>query len=195
MLQGLQMAEQRLNDCTPPRATPPSLRPVSRPSDSGSKSLKRKFLTGAAALSVSFVTPLPSRAVEVQAGYIATLTHGLFCCSLECTESLGDAKMNLAVAADVFGLSFVQKALLDKDRHIVAWGRQESEKDTAVERIKADMNRFFTKTSPGAAALSDVNLKGSQKLNVAVLIMLHHKSFAIRHCWRMCVQQDTCTLA
>jgi len=103
--------------------------------------------------------------------------------------------MNLAVAADVFGLSFVQKALPDKDRHFVAWGRQESEKDTAVERIKADMNRFFTKTSPGAAALSDANSKGNQMLNVAVLIMLHDKSFAIRSCWRMCVQQDACTLA
>lgn len=54
----------------------------------------------------------------------------------------------------------MQKALLDKDRHMVAWGRQESEEDTAVERIKADMKSFFTKNSPGAAALSDVNSKG-----------------------------------
>jgi len=66
----------------------------------------------------------------------------------------------LHVAADVAGVSFVQKALLDKERHIVAWGRQASEDETAVERIKADMNRFFTKTSPGAVALSDVNSKG-----------------------------------
>jgi len=54
----------------------------------------------------------------------------------------------------------VQKALLDKERHIVAWDTQESEDETAVERIKSDMNRFFSKTSPGAVALSDVNSKG-----------------------------------
>jgi len=96
MLHSLQMAEQHLNDCMQPQTTPPTLRPVSRPSGSGSKSLKRKFLTGAAALSVSFVTPLPSRAVDVQAGYIATHTHRLFFCIHEYRESLCDARMNLA---------------------------------------------------------------------------------------------------
>ena len=94
-LQGLQMKGRQLNDCTQPQTTPHPLRPVSRPS--GSTSLKRKFLTGAAALSVSFFTPLPSRAVEaVQTGYSATRTHGLFCCSHECTKYVCDAKMNLA---------------------------------------------------------------------------------------------------
>ena len=101
-LQGLQMADRHLNDCTQPQTTPPPLRPVSRPSDSGSKSLKRKFLTGAAALSVSFVTPLPSRAIEVQAGYIAVRTHGLFCCSFERVEYLDDAKMILECCSRCF---------------------------------------------------------------------------------------------